>query len=237
MRMLGIMQWVACLALVIEPAAALGQFIDIFGVNPSTGQVDFGVCQGSVVPEGAPLRLSIYAHLGGRAPEMSGASNLFVFERGPNGENRNNIFVPVAQGGLGWSASSSPNSLAAVSVGDPFLATGTPPNTAQQRAAVAFDTCQHGDADAPPGYIRLYDVVISKSTPGGEIPVDTYLWIGFGLPPGEPMFNCPKLILCDAPTWTVVCVPGGQFIVNPSSRSCTVAVETKPWGSIKALYR
>jgi hypothetical protein len=70
--------------------------IEMFGINPNSGRVDFGVCQGSVVPGGAPLRLSIYAHLGGRAPETAGAGHLFVFERGPNGEDRNDIFVPEA---------------------------------------------------------------------------------------------------------------------------------------------
>jgi hypothetical protein len=99
--------------------------------------------------------------------------------------------------------------------------------------------CQRGDADAPPGYVKLYDVVISKSTLGNAIPVDTYFGTGPGFPPRQGPVNCPLLLLCDAPSYSGVCVTTwpSQFIVNPSSRSCSVAVETKPWGTIKAMFR
>jgi len=50
--------------------------------------------------------------------------------------------------------------------------------------------------------------------------------------------QCPSLVTCDPPLFTRFCVAGGQFIVNPNPpRSCTVAVETKPWGRIKRMYR
>lgn len=216
--------------------------IDLFGANPSTELVDFGVCQGTVMPRGFPLQLFIYAHLGGLAPEMGGAA-FFCRESGPNGEDRNNIFVPVSNGGLGWQAPAFENPAAAVTVGFPFVATGTPPNLVHQ-AAIAWSVdpvtgvdCQHGDADAPPGHVWLYAISIFKTTLGDPIPADTYLRVSAADPPVREGMECPILILCDTPAFTAVCVTGGEFIVNPSARNCTVAIETRSWGSIKTLYR
>ena len=241
MRLRATTAWMG-LVLVGAATAQSAPSIDLFGVNATTGQVDFARCQGSVVPGGEPLRLSIYARLGGLLQELSGAE-FFVYERGPNGEDRNNIFVPVAQGGLGWSVSVVPNPLAFATTGNPFLETGTPPNT-DKRAQIAFmldqntgEGCQRGDADSPPGMVKLYDVTIQKTTTGNPIPDDTYLWVGPGAPPGSPNFQCPLFLRCDIPTTGKSCVAGGQFIVNPASRDCSVAVAPKPWGSIKALYR
>ena len=217
---------------------------DIFGTNPDTGFVDFGKCQDAVIPRGVPMSVAIYVRLGGAAAGGISGAELFVQERGPTGTNIP-VFVPVASGGLGWSVSVIPNPLAAATTGNPFLETGTPPNT-DKRAGIAFSVdpvtgegCQHGDADAPPGMVKLYDVSIFKNTTGGAIPNDTYLWIGPGIPPSNQNFNCPLVTLCDSPIFTSVCLPsgGGQFIVNPTTRQCTVGTEPKAWSAVKEMYR
>lgn len=208
--------------------------IDLIGANPATGQPDFGVCQGSVVPGGAPLHLFIYAHLGDGVTEMQG-TEFFVRERGSVGEDRNNIFVPVDQGGLGWSAISVPSPQVSATLGDPLLVTGTPPDT-YRAAVVEFAACQRGDADAPPGYVRLYDVSISNSATGAGIPLDTYFWVSPGRPTAGAQ-NRAHLSLCDSPVYTNQCVPGGQFIVKPSTRTCAVATQPKAWSVVKELYR
>ena len=228
--------------------------IDIFGTDRDTGLVDFCKCQDSVAPGGLPMNVAIYVVLGGPAAGGISGAEFFVQERGPT-DNDIKVFVPVAQGGLDWNVSVIPNPRAAATTGHPFLETGTPPTT-EKRAAIAFavdpntgEGCQRGDADAPPGFVKLYDATISKATTGNPIPPDTYLGVGQGIPPGSPLFPCPLVTLCNGPSWTTVCVQGGQFLVNPMVRNCTtgitvsggmpcpIAVEPRSWGSVKSLYR
>jgi hypothetical protein len=52
-----------------------------------------------------------------------------------------------------------------------------------------------------------------------------YVSVLGGVPPGRPDFPCPVLFLCDHPTFTALCVSGGQVIINPAGPSCTVGVE------------
>jgi hypothetical protein len=217
---------------------------DIFGTDPNTGLIDFGKCQDSIAPRGFPMGVAIYVRLGGAAANGISGAEFFVQERGPTGTNIP-VFLSTASGGLGWTVSIIANPNAAVTTGHPFVETGSPPNT-DKRAGIAFavdpntgEGCQHGDADAPPGMVKLYDVTISKTTLGNPIPPDTYMWIGPGIPPGSPLFNCPLVNLCDTPAFTKVCLPsgGGQFIINPSTRTCTVGTEPKAWSEVKALYR
>ena len=175
-------------------------------------------------------------------------AEFFVREHGPAG-NRIHVFEPVASGGLGWQVSVFPNPAAAITLGNPFTVSGTPPNT-DERYGIAFNVtgpspsqgCQVGDADAPPGYVRLVDASISALAAGIPIPPDTYFRIEVGLPPGAPVFNCPQVTQCDAPVFRTVCVGGegghgGEFIVNPTTRACTVATTLRAWSEVKALYR
>ena len=231
-------------------AAQAAPAIDIFGTNPDTGLTDFGRCEDAVIPRGLPMNISVFVKLEG----LGGISTaeFFIKERGPLGEDRNNIFVPVASGGLGWTAAVFPNAQAAVVIGNPFTVSGSPPDTFK-RYSLAFsvngplpsDGCQTGDADAPPGYVRIFDSSISKSTTGNAIPPDTYFVVSAGDPPGSPNFPCPLVTLCNAPVFTAVCVgtgqglaaQSGQFIVNPTTRTCTVATQPKAWSEVKSLYR
>jgi hypothetical protein len=42
------------------------------------------------------------------------------------------------------------------------------------------------------------------------------------------------LVKCDAPVYTLICVPGGSAIINGTP--CTVAVEETSWSTVKGLY-
>jgi hypothetical protein len=75
--------------------------------------------------------------------------------------------------------------------------------------------------------------------------------------PSNQFYQCPLFVLCDAPTYTKVCLgsnitacrnpeppfpnnaqcsTSGEAFVN-GSRNCTVAVTPTNWSSVKALYR
>jgi hypothetical protein len=60
-------------------------------------------------------------------------------------------------------------------------------------------------------------------------------------PPGNPMFNCPLVTLCDAPMYTIVCMAGSQGRINPSPGTfcddVVVGVEPRTWTAVKGLYR
>ena len=43
----------------------------------------------------------------------------------------------------------------------------------------------------------------------------TELRVVGGSPPSDPLFDCPLLILCDAPAFTKVCAEGTSFEINP----------------------
>ena len=241
MRVHAMAVWAATLSLSASRVAAQAGSIDIFGTNPATGLTDFGKCQDSVAPGGPAMKISIFARLGGAAANGISGAEFFVLERGPSGNNIN-VFVPVASGGLGWSVSVFPNPSAVVR-GNPFLETGTPPNT-DQVALIGWavdpqtgEGCQKGDADAPPGYVRLYDASISESAMGHPIPPDTYFWVTYGRPPSTDVFPGPFLKLCDPPSYTKVVPFSGQFIVNPSTRTCTVATQSVTLGKVKAMFR
>ena len=59
-------------------------------------------------------------------------------------------------------------------------------------------------------------------------------------PPADPDFDCPLLVLCDYPAFTMVCVNGFTCNVNATEpRLCAVptGVEAKTWSGIKTLFR
>ena len=223
-------------------AAQAAPSIDIFGSDPNTGLTDFGLCQDSVVPRGVPMSISVFVKLGG-LPGIAGAE-FFIAERNIAGNNVP-VFDTAAQvpGGLGWSGAVFPNGLATATLGSPFQQTGVSPDIVRRynisfpvNGPNASDGCQTGDADAPPGYVRLLDASISKSTTGNAIPPDTYMYVKAGNPPSGAQ-ACSLVNLCDPPVFTAQCVQGGQFIINPSTRTCAVATQPKAWSAIKEMYR
>ena len=59
-------------------------------------------------------------------------------------------------------------------------------------------------------------------------------------PPSNPSFACPHVALCDAPTFTKVCVEALPCFVNSTTpRKCgsPLAVEPVSWTALKRLYR
>jgi hypothetical protein len=51
-------------------------------------------------------------------------------------------------------------------------------------------------------------------------------------------YTCPIAVLCDAPTYTTVCVDGGRMTLNPSApRPCGPSREDSEWTRVKELYR
>src|SRR5262249_4489142 len=98
---------------------------------------------------------------------------------------------------------------------------------------VSMEGCQPPDAP-----ILLYRIgIFNRSHPNAPIPPDTELHVVAADPPGNPQFRCPLVNLCEAPTFTKVCVGGGVFIINPSFARCVDAVTSTTWSSIKRLYR
>jgi len=59
-------------------------------------------------------------------------------------------------------------------------------------------------------------------------------------PPADPDFDCPLLVLCDYPAFTMLCVDGFTCNVNATEpRLCATptGVEAKTWSGIKTLFR
>ena len=71
----------------------------------------------------------------------------------------------------------------------------------------------------------------------GNIPANTYVSVVAGNPPGNALLACPLITRCNAPFFSIVCVTGGEFIINPNGLDCTVAVEEQTWSKVKSLYR
>jgi hypothetical protein len=59
-------------------------------------------------------------------------------------------------------------------------------------------------------------------------------------PPTNPNFDCPLLVICDSPFFTLICVETVPCFVNSSApRKCEfpVAVSGSTWSGVKSLFR
>lgn len=57
-------------------------------------------------------------------------------------------------------------------------------------------------------------------------------------PPTNPTFPCPLVTLCNAPSYTTVCIEPGVAVLNPSGAiKCGSTAEASEWGRVKELYR
>jgi hypothetical protein len=155
----------------------------------------------------------------------AGVTSLYIIAR-PGG--------PVADGitgaefwvnGLpaGWFSIITPNPANTAALGSPF-ATAPP-----YRANIAFPVCQPPDAN---GVVLLYSCVFFPNS----APADAYLTVEVANPPSNPTFVTPILTACDPPEYTAYAAAGGQFIMFPATRHCTVAVENTTWSGVKGLY-
>ena len=112
----------------------------------------------------------------------------------------------------------TPNPAASLSLGDP---TG-------QACNIAFPTCVTTTAPRPA--VLLYTITCSSGQPVSPRTVTVrYPLTVFSDPPW-----CPSVILCDAPTFTRLCVSGGQAFVNMGS--CAVSVRPTAWSTVKSLF-
>jgi hypothetical protein len=123
----------------------------------------------------------------------------------------------------GWFAIASPNPLAAATtLGSPFA------TTSPFRTNIAFPSCQAPDGN---GVVSLFTVTLIPVS----FPADAYLSVVVADPPTNELFTTPILYGCDA-EFTPVPAKGGQFIMNPTTKHCTVSVENTTWSEVKSLY-
>ncbi len=117
-----------------------------------------------------------------------------------------------------WFNTSTPNAASNLALANPITGGGN----------IAFPTCQTGTG----GFVLLYTV---QSLAFTTVTPHT-LHVGKHTTPSNVNFECPLVTICDSPTFTKICVPGGEAFLNTPDRSCTVGVEQKSWTAIKRLY-
>jgi hypothetical protein len=169
----------------------------------------------SASPGSTPwIDLHVVAVLGGNVHEMT-AAQFKIDGIPPNWSPATVLWVP--------------NSAAGLVMGNPMFLGAHHPET--PGVNIAFATCQSGNEGA---HVPLGRVVLL----GAHTPENVRLRVaGFKLVPTEP--GCPMLLFCDFPTFTPVCVRGGEFVLNgPEPDSCApMALDEKTWSGVKSFYR
>jgi hypothetical protein len=193
--------------------------IDLFWIDPQTGIADLTSCQGTTdfIPGVfGDIELSVQARLGGLTAAGVIATELFV--EGLEGLPR------------GWRASAE--TLGSISIGS-IVGISQVGGQLVRDGSTAFSNCQSG----PSGFVEFYHIRVTGTAVTEDLPSDMRVRVVAGSPPANPEFPCPVLNLCDGPVFTQVCVTGGEFIINPMLRNCTVGLETRTWSGVKDLYR
>ena len=236
MRIVGALILVLALCSASAQAGINGS-IDLFpyGIDPSTGNrttPDFGACQATVSSlfGGLVGRLSfgVYARLGGAT--LAGFSGAELYLRGletgapgqlPSGWTKSITFPP---GTLDVGALSDPHMVGAES---------------RRRWNLVWSVGGMNDPDCQRDPLVLLAIVDLTSSVGfaTNFANNHYLTVTGGEPPGNFSFACPLVTLCDFPSYTMLCMSGGQLIINPAGLSCTVAVNQATWSRVKGLYR
>lgn len=104
-------------------------------------------------------------------------------------------------------------------------------NPLENGCSVGFGQCLGN----PLGAITLFTV---QTIPVSAVS-DHVVRIEQANPSSNDVFQCPWVVLCDAPIFTGVCVEGGSTVLNPSPATpCggTVGVRSGTWGALKRLY-
>jgi hypothetical protein len=115
-----------------------------------------------------------------------------------------------------WNPGATPNPSANLTFGNP-LAAG---------CNIGFPSCQTGSG----GVVLLYTVVYFAV----DVQTDRQVTVLRHTTPSNMLFQCPLLTLCNAPTFTKVCVNGAQGTINGGP--CTVAVEQRSWSGVKRIF-
>jgi len=101
---------------------------------------------------------------------------------------------------------------------------------------IAYADCQTSSR------VQLFTFTVLESAPS----TDVWFEVRQHWNPSNYLYSCPLLTLCDAPTYTAVCVglPDSvhwRAVINPSngvSSDCApVGVTASTWTTIKNLYR
>jgi hypothetical protein len=156
------------------------------------------------------IELHVIAILQGNVPFLSGAQ--FQITGAPESWTADNVL---------W----VPDAGVTINMGHPLFTNPIHPST--PGVNVAFSACQ-GNERVPLGRVILL---------GARTPEDVHLRVvGYQLLPSEP--RCPIVFDCTFPTYPMVCVGGGEIVLNGSAPAgCEVAVEARTWSSVKTLYR
>jgi len=236
---------VAAIALALSIAAPSATFaqangsIDIFYVDPLTGTVDFGACQGAAIfspPFTALFFSEVHLRLNGAsAGGISGIEGFIEARVGMTTGTINQmtawnaVFTPVAgtvaDGNFVNQRDTDADTVPDTKRGNFAFANVTGPNPE--------DGCQNGDGVL----LKLGDLQMNQSPVVTPVPNDTWLRFVAGNPPSNASFPCPLVTLCDAPAFSSLCITGGSFLMNPTGESCSVGVEEETWSGIKKLYR
>jgi hypothetical protein len=185
----------------------------------------------STIPLFAPTTLHVMAFLGGAtAPGISGAEFRLEFSQSP-----------TMAGSVSFSASPT----ASLTIGNPldFTPNQDPPMGQAEGLNIAWNMCQGTGG----GGVLVGDVnVIFFAAPLPPLEILTKR----RNPPGNALFDCPLLTLCDPPAFTKVCltIPSGAHGESVNFRSginlpscdsnCVpVAVSQNNWSAVKGLYR
>ncbi len=237
---------VAAIAMALSIAAPSATFaqangsIDIFYVDPMTGIVDLGACQGAAIfapPFTAIIQLDVWARLAGATDGpnggISGIEGYIQLRGGGDliDTTWNNWgFTPVT-GTVADGSFVSPRDTNSDTVVDTrrgnFAWSGV-------TGPLPENGCQVGDAMK---MVRLGAIQGSQQPVNNPIADNTWIEFVQGNPPSSVSFPCPLVTLCNAPIFTAVCVTGGSFLINPNAESCAVGVEKETWSGIKTLYR
>jgi len=237
MRIVGALTLATALALTSSAArvhAGQDGSIDLvpYGIDPTTGDrtaPDFGSCQVTVASlyGGLVSRLSfgVYARLAGATLAGMTLAEFYLQGLETNAPGQ----LPA-----GWTKNVTfPSPAVSVgSISDPEPADGE----WVRRCDVVWP------ASGPEGcktdalvLLALVDLTAYNFAP--DFADNHYLSVVAGDPSLSPEMACPFLALCDFPYFTLVCVTGGQLIINPSGPACTVAVQQATWSRVKGLYR
>ncbi len=89
----------------------------------------------------------------------------------------------------------------------------------------AWPTCRRED---PVAISRITFIATTEET-------DVILRVAAKVPPSNPAFDCPLVVQCDAPAYTLFCVGVQPAVINGSA-PCIVSVEQRTWTQIRRLY-
>ena len=177
----------------------------------------------SAVPPFTPVDIRVMVHMeGALADGISGAE----------------FYIAGLENLTGVQINYSPSTkLNPARLGDPFK----PQAGQQRRAAFGFQRSVQECRDVTEYELIFTMTLFVTTTP---IPPDTHIRIVAANPPGSPAFNCPVVTLCNKPTFTKVCVHGGEFVLNPVNDTCSNPTtdvfedrKSATWSVIKDFYR